>query len=122
MLEHGFAYGSEGRALAGKYFIVACSTGGPADAYARAGYNHHTLRELLLPLEQTARLCHMRALPPFALFGARTALAEGRVADHLEAFRRLLDALIHEPLDAWEDSSAETSNELLEPEAVESDP
>jgi putative NADPH-quinone reductase len=115
VLEHGFAYGSEGRALAGKYFIAACSTGGPADAYAPDGYNRYSLRELLRPLEQTAALCHMRPLPPFALFGARTALAEGRVAQHLEAFRRLLDALVHDSLDSWQDSDARTMNELLEP-------
>lgn len=119
VLEHGFAYGSEGRALAGKYFIAACSTGGPASAYTPDGYNRYSLCELLRPLEQTATLCHMRPLPPFALFGARTALAEGRVTHHLEAFRRLLAALVHDPLDAWQDSDAETANELLEPRGEE---
>jgi putative NADPH-quinone reductase len=113
VLEHGFAYGSEGRALEGKYFIAACSAGGPASAYSAEGFNHHSLRQLLLPLEQTARLCHMQPLPPFALFGARTAIEEGRLEDHLAGFRDLLQALAHEPLEPWGESDADTANGLI---------
>ena len=119
VLEHGFAYGRDGRALAGKHFIAVCSAGGPAAAYASGGYNHYTLRELLRPLEQTASLCHMRYLPPFALFGARTALEEARLDRHLEAFRELLDALESQSLDAWEQSDSCTVNELFGSDAVE---
>ncbi|MEM6773399.1 MAG: NAD(P)H-dependent oxidoreductase [Pseudomonadota bacterium] len=117
VLEHGFAYGHEGHALKGKYFIAACSAGGPAKAYAKDGYNHFTLRELLRPLEQTANLCHMRYLPPFALFGARTAVEEARLSDHVVAFRDLLEVLREGDLDAWESSSVCTVNELF-PEAA----
>ena len=114
VLEHGFAYGSEGTALAGKFFIVACSAGGPAAAYEPEGYNHFTLRELLRPLEQTALLCHMRYLPPFALFGARTAVSEGRLPEHEQSFTDLLDALASAAaLDRWAESAAETTNQLL---------
>ena len=35
----------------------------------------------------------MDYLPPFALFGSRTALEEGRLADHVADWRRLLQAL-----------------------------
>jgi glutathione-regulated potassium-efflux system ancillary protein KefG len=114
VLEHGFAYGSEGCALAGKHFICACSAGGPAAAYAADGFNHYTLRELLRPLEQTATLCHMHYLPPFALFAARTAVQEGRREAHLAAFTRLLDVLSEQPLDTWTGSGACTSNGLLD--------
>lgn len=116
VLEHGFAYGSEGRALAGKFFIAACSAGGPAGAYEAGGFNRFTLRELLRPLEQTAHLCHMRYLPPFALFGSRTAVEEGRLDDHLTAFRELLDHLSSAHLDAWEASDECTVNGLLRAE------
>lgn len=119
VLEHGFAYGRDGRALAGKHFIAVCSAGGPAAAYAAGGYNHYTLRELLRPLEQTAALCHMRYLPPFALFGARTALEEARLDRHLEAFRQLLDALESDSLDTWEQSDSCTVNELFGSDGVE---
>ncbi len=118
VLEHGFAYGSEGKALAGKHFIAACSAGGPAAAYDAEGYNHYSLRELLRPLEQTASLCHMRYLPPFALFGSRTAVDEGRLQDHLNAFRELLDSLSADSLDAWTQSDSCTVNELLREEAT----
>ncbi len=113
VLEHGFAYGSEGNALAGKTFIAACSAGGPAPAYDEAGYNHYTLRELLRPLEQTAHLCKMHYLPPFALFGSRTAVEEGRLQAHLDAFQGLLDDLVSEHLDSWYASDSCTINPLL---------
>jgi len=121
VLEHGFAYGSEGRALADKFFIAACSAGGPETAYRADGFNRHALRELLRPLEQTARLCRMRPLPPFALFGARTAVLEGRVEEHRSHFRDLLQALAHGSLEAWADSDAETVNTLLAAQCVEAE-
>jgi putative NADPH-quinone reductase len=122
VLEYGFAYGSEGRALAGKYFIAACSAGGPASAYGAEGFNHYSLRELLRPLEQTARLCHMLPLPPFALFGARTAVEENRLDPHLAEFRALLEALGNNTLDGWPSSDVGTANELLGEPAGEVQP
>ena len=53
VLEYGFAYGSSGKALHGKKFMLATTTGGPAEAYKKGGYNKFTLEELLLPLEAT---------------------------------------------------------------------
>ena len=73
VLEYGFAYGSDGTKLHGKTFLCALTAGGPADAYRVDGFNHFTIRELLQPLEQTAHLTGMNYLPPFALFGSRTA-------------------------------------------------
>ena len=93
VLEHGFAYGSEGTALHGKVFFNAITAGGAEAAYCAAGYNHFSIRELLRPLEQTALLCGMRYLPPFALFSARTAVEEGRVDDHVRDWVRVLEAL-----------------------------
>lgn len=120
VLEHGFAYGSQGTALAGKYFLCACSAGGAASAYGAAGYNHHSLRELLVPLEQTATLCHMRYIPPFALFGSRTAVEEGRREEHVQAFAAMLDHLASEPLEVLIRSDVCTVNELLLSSDVES--
>ena len=114
VLEHGFAYGSEGKALLDKYFLCAVTAGGAADAYQRGGYNHYSLRELLRPLEQTATLCSMHYLPPFALFASRTALGEGRLPAHEAQWQQLLDALAGEPLDPWLHTEAPTLNALLE--------
>jgi putative NADPH-quinone reductase len=93
VLEHGFAYGTGGTALRGKLFFSACTAGGPEPAYCAEGYNHFSIRELLQPLEQTAYLCGMTYLPPFALFGARTAVEEGRIDAHVADWVQLLEAL-----------------------------
>ena len=93
VLEHGFAYGSGGSALHGKIFFNALTAGGLEAAYCAQGYNHFTIRELLHPLEQTAALCGMIYLPPFALFGSRTAVEEGRIGRHIGDWVRLLEAV-----------------------------
>ena len=93
MLEHGFAYGSAGTALHGKIFFNALTAGGLEAAYCAQGYNHFTIRELLHPVEQTAALCGMIYLPPFALFGSRTAVEEGRIHQHIGDWVRLLEAV-----------------------------
>lgn len=67
VLEHGFAYGEAGTALHGKRVMSALTTGGPEEAYRPSGYNHYTMRQLLAPFDQTARLCGMRYLEPFIL-------------------------------------------------------
>ncbi len=99
VLEHGFAYGSEGTALHGKIFFNALTAGGIEAAYRAEGYNHFTIRELLHPLEQTAVLCGMIYLPPFSLFGSRTAVEEGRIGRHVADWIRLLVALRDDRLD-----------------------
>jgi glutathione-regulated potassium-efflux system ancillary protein KefG len=69
VLEHGWAYGSEGHALEGKVLLQAISAGGQASAYCEEGYNRWTIRQYLRPFEGTARLCGMRYLPPWVVFG-----------------------------------------------------
>jgi glutathione-regulated potassium-efflux system ancillary protein KefG len=99
VLEHGFAYGTGGTALFGKIFFNALTAGGPEAAYCAEGFNHFTIRELLYPLEQTALLCGMVYLPPFALFGARMAVDEGRLDVHVADWIRVLEALRDDRLD-----------------------
>lgn len=99
VLEYGFAYGSEGNALHGKTFLTAITAGGREDAYQEEGYNHYTIRELLHPIEQTARLTGMTYLPPYILFGARTAVEEGRVKRHVNGYKELLQALVNDKVD-----------------------
>jgi glutathione-regulated potassium-efflux system ancillary protein KefG len=69
VLEHGWAYGRNGRALAGKRALHVISTGGREEAYRHEGYNRFTMPELLAPLEQTATLCGMRWVPPYLIQG-----------------------------------------------------
>lgn len=110
VLEYGFAYGQSGSKLAGKLFLPVVTTGGARDAYREEGSNHFRLRTLLSPLEQTASLCGMRFLPPFALFSAHDSAVDGRADTHIAAYLRLLSALRDETLDL----DAVSGRELLD--------
>lgn len=92
VLEHGFAYGETGTALAGKPWLCAITAGAPEQAYRAGGSHGLPLRHLLTPIEATARLCQMPFLPPYVLFGAQTAHEAGR-RDHADGYARLLSAL-----------------------------
>jgi glutathione-regulated potassium-efflux system ancillary protein KefG len=99
VLEHGFAYGHEGIQLHGKIFFSALTAGAAESDYSSQGHNHFTIRELLHPLEQMAQLCGMIYLPPFVLFGARTAVEENRIQHHLADWQKLIRALHENRLD-----------------------
>lgn len=92
VLQHGWAYGSEGTALAGKRVLSVLSTGGSKEAYRHGGHNRFTLRELLAPIEQTFVLCGMEYLPPFVVHGAH-GLEASEIERHARAYRKLLEAL-----------------------------
>lgn len=70
VLEYRWAYGEGGTALHGKILAHAISAGGPEDAYRRGGSNHFSVRELLAPFEQTARLCGMAYAEAFTVHAA----------------------------------------------------
>jgi glutathione-regulated potassium-efflux system ancillary protein KefG len=77
VLEHGWAYGSRGTALKRKRMLSLITTGGREEAYQEGGYNRYTIRQLLSPLEQTARLCGIDYLPPYVIHGThRMTIAE----------------------------------------------
>jgi len=92
VLEYGWAHGSKGNALSGKTALVALTAGGSRDVYTPAGHNRHSLGEFLTPFEQTALLCKMRYLPPFAVHGTYLLKAAERSA-YVAAYRRLLGLL-----------------------------
>ena len=93
VLEHGWAYGSEGTALRGKTFLSVISAGGGESAYGTSGHNRFSVRELLAPVEQTATLCGMRFLPPFVVFGTRSLTPDDRSVE-AERYRTLIEALV----------------------------
>lgn len=101
VLEHGWAYGSEGTALRGKTWLCAVSAGGQAVAYAPDGYNGLTVRELLAPLERTAILCGMRYLPPWVVYGTHRLREEG-IERAGAGYRALLTELVEGRLDGVE--------------------
>lgn len=99
VLEHGWAYGSEGHMLAGKSALSVLTTGGGESAYQGEGHNRFTIRQFLAPVEQTFRLCGMDYLPPFVVHGTHGITLE-EVRSHSEDYRRLLEALRDDRLDA----------------------
>jgi putative NADPH-quinone reductase len=114
VLEYGFAYGADGTALKDKLFFCALTAGAKEDAYQSQGYNHFTIRELLTPLEQTALLTGMRYLPPLTLFGARTAIEDGRMPRHLNHWQRLLKALVDNRVDLSRVAKLDKMNDALD--------
>lgn len=99
VLQHGWAYGAGGTALAGKVTLNAISAGGPSAAYETGGYNRFTVRQLLAPWEQTANLCAMRFLAPFVVHAALRVVDDEDLGDRRERYRRLIEALRDERLD-----------------------
>jgi len=59
VMEHGWAYGSKGTALAGKAFVVSVTTGAPESAYAATGVMGHTVEEFSYPIKAFAALCKL---------------------------------------------------------------
>jgi glutathione-regulated potassium-efflux system ancillary protein KefG len=98
VLEHGWAYGSQGTALKGKRLLCLLTTGGGASAYQHDGYNRYTMRELLAPIEQTARLCKMHFLPPYVIAGTHR-LTDADIEREAGRYRRLLEQLRDEQID-----------------------
>ena len=68
VLTYGWAYGSTGKALAGKELLIACSPG--STEYGREGNYIYTVHELLRPLQATAYFCSLTYLEPFVTLGA----------------------------------------------------
>jgi len=98
VLEHGWAYGTGGDALRGKRWMSAITTGGREMSYAEDGGNRFTIRQLLAPIEQTARLCGMDFLSPFVVHGTH-GLDAPRISDHARDYARVLEGLRDGTLD-----------------------
>ena len=92
VLEYGWAHGSRGNALKDKIVFNALTAGGARESYATNQHNRFTLREFLVPFEQTAALCKMIYLPPFAVHGTHL-LTDKQLADHVALYHKLLGRL-----------------------------
>ncbi len=98
VLVHGWAFGRDGNALKGKLVCHIITTGGSKASYAKEGHNRFTMRELLSPLEQTARLCGMRYLPPYVIHGTNVMKPE-RMQEHAKHYREMLRLLADQTFD-----------------------
>ncbi len=89
VLTQGWAFGAGGVALAGKTWMQAVTTGGPAAAYEPGGLNRFTVEELLRPFEATAHLCGCRWAAPFVVTGSRQRPAAGLIEEATRYAARL---------------------------------
>lgn len=90
VLTYGWAYGSEGTALADKKCLQVITAGGSRDVYCAVGKNYYTINTFLRPFEQTARLCNMEYLPPFAIMGTHR-LDEKGLQDYATQYRQIIE-------------------------------
>lgn len=111
VLEFGWAYGPNGDALEGKKALNVITAGGTREVYCSEGKNQYTIREFLRPFEQTARLCGMEYLPPFATMGTHK-LTKDEVSTHAQQYRKLLKTLQKGDLEVPEGDSCQFLNDL----------
>lgn len=112
VLEFGWAYGKGGDKLTGKIVYNSITSGGNSDAYCPEGYNCFTIPDFLKPFLQTARLCHMEYLPPFAVMGTHR-MTEQELETAAGQYRNLLEMLEKGSLDLEQTKTAEFLNELV---------
>ncbi|GAB3931040.1 NAD(P)H-dependent oxidoreductase [Larkinella terrae] len=112
VLEHGWAYGREGNALVGKKMLNVVTTGGPRRAYEEEGYNRFTLRQFLAPFDQTAHLCKMIYLPPFAVHGTHR-LTEPEMHQAASQYKSLLTMLSTDQIDIEDARTRQYMNEFI---------
>ena len=111
VLEFGWAYGPEGNALVGKKAMNVITAGGTKEVYCTEGKNHYTIREFLRPFEQTARLCGMEYLPPFAAMGTHRLTTE-ELKNHVSQYQELLRSLQAGNLEVLQDDTCQFLNDL----------
>ena len=120
VLEHNWAYGSHGDKLVGKRIFNAISSGGRREAYSATGRNRYTVQQLLAPFEQTALLCGMKYLPPFAVHGTHK-LNDADIELYAVQYEQLLVALANDRISEEEYKKVNYLNDLNPiPEQVQS--
>jgi glutathione-regulated potassium-efflux system ancillary protein KefG len=118
VLEHGWAYGSRGNALRGKRMLSLITSGGAAAAYQHESYNRFTYRELLAPIEQTARLCKMAYLPPYIIDGTHR-MNDDDIEQAASRYRQLLVWLRDDRINLAAVGRFDLLNEALEQLAID---
>jgi glutathione-regulated potassium-efflux system ancillary protein KefF len=89
----GWAYGPGGRAVAGKRFLWAPTTGGDHADYSADGAHEHPFDTFAAPMRQFARYCGMEWQPPHAVLGAHR-LSDDALAARAAEYRARLLALV----------------------------
>lgn len=93
VLEFGWAYGPEAKGLQGKTCLQVITAGGSEKVYCAEGKNLYSINEFLRPFEQTARLCGMEYLAPFAVMGTHK-LSEEDLTKYCAQYQQIMDFLM----------------------------
>lgn len=88
----GWAYGQGGRAVAGKRFLWAPTTGGDDGDYRAGGSHDHPFEAFVPPVRQFARYCGMQWEEPFIVHGSRRIDAAA-LQERAQAYRARLAQL-----------------------------
>jgi len=112
VLEHGWAHGRGGDHLKNKIIFNVITSGGTREVYAANAFNRFTIREFLAPFDQTANLCKMIYLPPFAVQGTHLLTKEA-LKYHVTMYHTLLEELIKGEFDIDELKKVEFLNDWL---------
>jgi len=113
VLEFGWAHGAGGDFLKDKTALNIVTTGGTRESYQPGGFNRYSLSEFLRPFEQTARLCRMNYLPPFAVQGTYR-LSDDDVSTYAQGYAQLLRRLSQGDFDVPSMQSHAYLNDWLE--------
>lgn len=92
VLEYGWAHGRNVDNLKDKIIFNVITAGGTKEAYTIDSHNRFAIREFLVPFDQTATLCKMTYLPPFAVFGTYL-LTAATLKSNAAMYQRLLEKL-----------------------------
>jgi len=121
VLEHGWAHGRGGGNLNNKIIFNVITSGGTREVYAANAFNRFTIREFLIPFEQTATLCKMIYLPPFTVQGTHLLTAEA-LQFHIKMYHTLLEKLVKGNFDIETLKKVEFLNDWLVKETGEQKP
>ncbi len=112
VLEFGWAYGPGGNNLKDKYIFNSITSGGPREVYHREGRNRFTVSEFLAPFNQTAFLCNMIYLPPFAIQGTHK-LSDSEIIIQSNLYRQFLMAIVEDKIKMEKLTGYEFINDFL---------
>ena len=113
VLEHGWAYGKEGKALQGKTLMQVITTGGRKENYNPTGRDRYTITQLLEPFNQTAKVCNMTYIPPFVVHGAHSMTQE-EYTENGKLYRQILEYLESTTIDTTELSGYQYFNDWFQ--------
>ena len=89
------------------------TTGGSSQAYKKDSINRFTVREFLIPIEQTAVLCGMIYLPPYLVQGTHK-LKNEELEIHAAKYHEFILGLTKDNIDINTLLKHETANDYLE--------